>query len=210
MWFANLWHEKPLLHRKTGNLEFGNSMTCRGFYRSFWACELAYIGFFWNTYQGKTMDKHGKLKWPDQKTQPGLLILHLRVKISWKHVFYTVNIYIYIWIMRSDGFRKGGFHRFSMRSCYVKNLGFPLASGRWTRWRTVTFLNDWDDWTESSSIERNSELYTCIYSLDKTSEISRPPVLQWTMFVVLEKKEWFVPLFFGQLFVRGGDLIGAF
>ena len=21
MWFANLWHEKPLLHRKTGNLE---------------------------------------------------------------------------------------------------------------------------------------------------------------------------------------------
>ena len=95
MWFANLWHEKPLLHRKTGNLEFGNSMTCRGFYRSFWACELAYIGFFWNTYQGKTMDKHGKLKWPDQKTQPGLLILHLRVKISWKHVFYTVNIYIY-------------------------------------------------------------------------------------------------------------------
>ena len=38
-------------------------------------------------------------------------------------MFYTVFCIYKHW---SDGFRKGCFHRFSMRSCYVKNLGFPF------------------------------------------------------------------------------------
>lgn len=95
MWFANLWHEKPLLHRKTGNLDLEIRWLGGGFTEvlGMWA---VLNRIFLEHVRDKKMDKHGKLKWPDQKTQPGLLILHLRVKISWKHVFYTVNIYIYM------------------------------------------------------------------------------------------------------------------